>query len=281
MVPAPGYCQPPLRGKNHVLVRNNEGVALAWMNYQSTFRRFPPAHVADKNGKPMHSWRVLILPFLDEMALYKACNFSEPWDGPKNKKLLAARPIYYADLDDVGARNAAAGRTSFVAIVGANAAWAGAKPKSADEIGNIDNTILVAEAADSGIAWTEPRDLSLDEFEAAHGQPPAIAVASHYGHEKGFFFVYDRPTVASIATVSDIFDLPPGSLSREELRKALQIGGFTEEVRSRDGYRDCPRHLNWPNIAALAVWLVSVGTLLTHALRSRKRSSVPATPPSG
>ena len=46
---------------------------------------FPPAYIADKNGKPMHSWRVLILPYLDYDDLYKAYDFSEPWDGPKNK----------------------------------------------------------------------------------------------------------------------------------------------------------------------------------------------------
>ena len=38
----------------------------------------------------MHSWRVLLLPYLDRSDLYKAYDFTEPWDGPNNRKLLPA-----------------------------------------------------------------------------------------------------------------------------------------------------------------------------------------------
>ena len=72
--------------------------------------------------------------------------------------------------------------------------------------------------------------------------------------------------------------LRTGNRSTEDLRKVLQIGGYKEEARGFTRPYGEPR-LNWPNIAALAVWLLSVGTLLTHAVRSRKRLSVPATPP--
>jgi hypothetical protein len=58
-------------------------------------------------------------------------------------------------------------------------------------------------------------------------------------------------------------------LSREELRKVLQIGGCGPEV-IRDLNHRPPRRLNWPNIAALAVWLLSVGTLLTCAVPNTK-----------
>jgi len=258
--------------------KNLSYIQVALQCYHSDYGRYPPAYIADKNGKPIHSWRVLILPYLYETALYKAYNFSEPWDGPNNKKLLAARPIYYACSEDPGTQNAKVGLTSFVAVVGANAAWSGVKPKSTGEIRDVRNTILVAEAADSGIAWTEPRDLSLDDLEAAQGHSQAIAVSSHHGLEKGFFFVYDRPAVAVVAMASGgTSDLPLGSLSPEELRKALQIGGFSEDIKSRDGFRDRGRRPNWPNIAALAVWLLSVGTLLTQAVRSRKTWSTPPT----
>jgi hypothetical protein len=65
-----------------------------------------------------------------------------------------------------------------------------------------------------------------------------------------------------------------GSRSREDLQKLFQIGGFDDEELG-----DPPRHLNWPNIAALAVWLLSVGTLLTRAVRTRKTLPTPLTTP--
>jgi hypothetical protein len=100
---------------------NLKQIALALLNYEAANGCFPPAYIADKNGKPMHSWRVLILPYMEELALYKAYNFAEPWDGPKNKKLLASCPRCYqcpADPDDYGPVT----QTSYVAVVGRNAA---------------------------------------------------------------------------------------------------------------------------------------------------------------
>src|SRR5271157_339454 len=69
-------------------LNNLKEIAAALQAYHQANGCFPPAYVADKNGKPMHSWRVLILPYLDLDTLYKAYDFTQPWDGPNNKKLL-------------------------------------------------------------------------------------------------------------------------------------------------------------------------------------------------
>ena len=60
-------------------------VVLAMHCYHGEYGCFPPAYIADKNGKPIHSWRVLVLPGLEDTPMYKCYNFGEPWDGPKNK----------------------------------------------------------------------------------------------------------------------------------------------------------------------------------------------------
>jgi len=65
-------------------------IKLALQNYHSTYGSFPPAYVADATGKPMHSWRVLILPFLEQDSLYNAYSMAEPWDGPEQQEV--ARP---------------------------------------------------------------------------------------------------------------------------------------------------------------------------------------------
>src|SRR5690349_21111160 len=63
---------------------NLKQIGLALHNYHDTYGSFPPAYVADAEGRPMHSWRVLILPFIDCNDLYKEYNFSEPWSSPDN-----------------------------------------------------------------------------------------------------------------------------------------------------------------------------------------------------
>ncbi|HZW34640.1 MAG TPA: DUF1559 domain-containing protein [Isosphaeraceae bacterium] len=45
------------------------------------------SYIADATGKPMHGWRVLILPFLEQSAVYNQYDFSEPWDGPNNPRM--------------------------------------------------------------------------------------------------------------------------------------------------------------------------------------------------
>jgi hypothetical protein len=71
-----------------VCSNNLKQLGLALHNYHQTYGCFPPAYVADEDGRPMHhSWRVLVLPFLEQQQLYDQYRFDEPWDGPNNRKL--------------------------------------------------------------------------------------------------------------------------------------------------------------------------------------------------
>src|SRR5262245_18129478 len=70
-------------------------IGLALQNYHDVYGSLPPAYIADANGKPLHSWRVLILPFLGERNLYEAYQFDEPWNGPSNSKLAEQVPACY------------------------------------------------------------------------------------------------------------------------------------------------------------------------------------------
>ena len=258
-------------------------IAMALRDYHDANGCFPPAYIAGKNGKPLHSWRVLILPYLERTDLYKAYNFTEPWDGPRNHKLLASCPRLYQCPSDPSACASGSTQTSYFAVVGPKAAWPGEKSRklgTVDFPGGPSNTIMVVEVANSGIPWMEPRDLSLDVLRATGAKPPALAVSSNHGHNEDFFFTYDQHCGANVAMADGHQDyLPPDSLSTEHLRKILQVGGYREEASGSgsDSFDD-GRRLNWPNIAALAVWFLSVGTLLVRAARSRKaRQTLAAT----
>jgi hypothetical protein len=75
---------------------NLGGVGLALHNYQATHGRLPPAVVYSPDGKPLYSWRVLILPFIEDDTLFKEFNLDEPWDSPHNIALLPRMPKSYA-----------------------------------------------------------------------------------------------------------------------------------------------------------------------------------------
>ena len=66
---------------------NLKQIGIALHSYHDVYKTFPPAYIPDEDGKPMHSWRVLILPFIEQQALYEQYDFNEPWDGPNNSQL--------------------------------------------------------------------------------------------------------------------------------------------------------------------------------------------------
>src|SRR5437867_4482802 len=59
-------------------------IGLALQNYHDDYHSFPPAYIADADGKPMHSWRVMILPYMERKGLYDKYDLNEPWNGPNN-----------------------------------------------------------------------------------------------------------------------------------------------------------------------------------------------------
>src|SRR5687767_15769954 len=60
-------------------------IAIALHNYHDVYHCLPPAYTVDAAGKPLHSWRTLILPFSEQKALYDQIDLTKPWDDPANK----------------------------------------------------------------------------------------------------------------------------------------------------------------------------------------------------
>jgi prepilin-type processing-associated H-X9-DG protein len=141
---------------------NLKQLGLAFHNYHHQFGSFPPAYVKGKDGRPAHSWRVLLLPFLGRQDLYDAYHFDEPWDGPNNAPLVEQMPAVFACPPGSGGTP---GRTSYVAVVGSQTMWPGHRAvRIQDVTDGLSNTIQLIEIADSDISWTEPRDVLLREL---------------------------------------------------------------------------------------------------------------------
>jgi len=135
-------------------------ICLAFHNYESAYGHFPPAYIADENGKPMHSWRVLILPFIEENAVYEQYDFDEPWDGPNNSKLVD-KLSYQGFFNFLGDDQ---NQTGFKLVTGPGAVFGdGRKPTFGDIKAGSSNTIMLVDDNTKRVNWMSPEDVSIDE----------------------------------------------------------------------------------------------------------------------
>jgi RNA polymerase sigma factor (sigma-70 family) len=155
-------------------IDNLKVLCLAMHNYHADYGQFPPAVVCAKDGKALLSWRVLLLPYLDQGNLYRQLKLDEPWDSPTNKKLLAKMPKVYA-IPGGGAK--ATGATIYQVFTGAGTVFPSPKAsRFADITDGLTKTILIVEAAEA-VPWTKPADLTYDPKKPL----PKLGGISHKG----------------------------------------------------------------------------------------------------
>ena len=142
---------------------NLKQIGLALHNYHDTYGSLPSAYTVDDDGQPLHSWRTLILPFLEEQTLYDQIDLSKPWNDPANETVFkAARVSVYAcpsaELKD--------SKTTYVAVVGSETSFSGSEVRSFDEVKDgLSNTLLVLETSHAhAVPWMEPADADADQF---------------------------------------------------------------------------------------------------------------------
>lgn len=159
--------------------RGNYGqLCLALHNYHETYKCLPPAYIADANGKPMHSWRVLLLPFLGGHEIYKQYDFREPWDGPNNRK-LGDKMNHHTWQCPSGSNFGENSMTNYVAVVGPQTAFPGGRSITFDDFRDgLENTILLVEITNSNIHWMEPRDLNFDEMSFTINDPQRPSISA-------------------------------------------------------------------------------------------------------
>jgi prepilin-type processing-associated H-X9-DG protein len=149
---------------------NLKQIGLALHNFHNTKNRFP-ADVRGKDGKPLLSWRVQILPFLDQQALFIEFAMDEPWDSPHNKALLEQMPSSFA----VPGAPAEPGMTFYRGFSGDRALFDAKVSNGVAMTGITDgtsNTIAVVEAKEA-VPWTKP-----DSDIASGGDEAASKVAA-------------------------------------------------------------------------------------------------------
>ena len=170
LLPAVGAARAAARRASST--NNLRQITLAMHMYHDTHRSYPPAVVTDAAGQPLYSGRVLLLPYLEQQALYNQWDRSQAWDSPANMPLAQTTLKVFQDP----AGKMLPGQTDYLFVTGSGTAQDPAQGgNSFDRVTDgLSNTLFFVETANSGVNWAEPRD-----FDAS--QPVPLPPGNHAG----------------------------------------------------------------------------------------------------
>ena len=136
-------------------INNLKQVGLAIQNFESQRKELPPS----RNYDHYTTWAFLILPFLEQQRLYEQYDFDEPWDSPNNKIVgNTAIPVYSCPTDP--SSGVLPNQTSYMVVTGPTTVFNGGQAaRMRDILDGTSNTIMVVEAAGSGVTWSQPVDI--------------------------------------------------------------------------------------------------------------------------
>lgn len=146
-------------------------IALAMQSYHDQYQAFPPAYTVDTEGKPLHSWRTLILPYLNEQALYDSIDLTKPWDDEDNLHAWKSIPQVYR----CSVHRDKGNRTTYLAVVAPGSCL---QPRESAALSDITDgaskTVLMIDVSEEqGVIWMSPQDANLDQFLAMGTKLPS------------------------------------------------------------------------------------------------------------
>lgn len=166
----PAVTQARVAARRAQATNNLKQLALAMHNYADVNRSFPPAVLYGPDGKTPYSWRVALLPYLEQAPLYQQYKFDEPWDSANNKLVLAKMPAVFRDPNDP----ADSTFSSYYGLTGPATIFFGKEGAKFVQITDgTSNTLMFVEAKRE-IPWTKPEDIPYDK------EKPLPKLGGHY-----------------------------------------------------------------------------------------------------
>ena len=137
-------------------------IGLALLNYEISYGSLPPAYTVDGNGNRLHSWRTLILPYLEQHALYEKIDLTKAWDDPAN----AAYHNMRIDVFECPSSGVAPGSSNYLVVVDPSGIFHGSNFCNLTDVHDgTDNTLLVVEVDKSlSVPWMSPSDIDMQTY---------------------------------------------------------------------------------------------------------------------
>ncbi len=149
--------------RRNVSMNNMKQLMILLLNYDATYGNLPPHAIYSNEGKPLLSWRVAVLPYLEQKQLYDQFKLDEPWDSEHNLKLAKQMPEVF--LDPSSTLTAADGKTHYLAVGGKSGIFPDRKvgTKLVEVSDGTSNTIAIVQVDDEhAVPWTKPADFTPD-----------------------------------------------------------------------------------------------------------------------
>ena len=247
-------------------------IGLALLSDASAQGHFPLVCASSKDGKPLFSWAVSMLPRLDSnKSTYDKLRRDEPWDRPYNKRILDQYPSglfrcprAVQQCDDLTA--------NYVAIIGPGTIWRNeGTVKLPDLPDGGSHTVALVEVVDSDKHWAEPFALTVDEVLDNMRTGKGVRISSC--HPAGVNVLFADGNVRTL----------PAKMPFSFWRKILASEIPTKDLDEIDDlidpnapdmvdvYVGSPAPKPWPMILGVIVWLISIVLLFHRAVKSRKK----------
>ncbi|MCA9214126.1 MAG: DUF1559 domain-containing protein [Planctomycetales bacterium] len=187
-------------------------LVLGMLNHESAWASFPPIKkMRGDDGKSGLSWRVHILPFLDEIELYQKFKLDEPWDSPHNINLLGEMPDVFRTYSNSGLTDPVLkpGYTTFVAPVGEGTIMGGNEVVKVRHIvdGTSKTVLLVEVTPGRAVPWTAPKDYNFPMNEPGAGlawdKNGQVGVAFCDGHWRAIPKSTSKETLRNLFMMND------------------------------------------------------------------------------
>lgn len=188
-------------------------LGLAFHQYYDVYKSFPPSYVTDADGTPIHSWRVLILPFVDTpdaKRMAEQYEYDEPWNSPTNLAVAVQMPEVFRSPRRRNGRP----ETDYLVITGPGTLFEKDRGTQLQQVTDgLSNTLLLVEVFESGVPWTAPRDLDFTKI------PMALVPSTRKGNAGG---IKGSEADGALVCFADGYVARlPNSISAETLKRLI------------------------------------------------------------
>lgn len=204
----------PEASRRNSCLNNLKQISLALLTYEEEHGEFPPAYTVDVEGNRLHSWRTLLLPYLEQQQLFDTIDLTKPWDDPANLKAReAVVEVYVCPSSTVEDE-----MTTYLGVFGADCFFSGSEPRKLSDVtdGTAQTLAVIEVSAEQAVHWMSPHDVAKDVLLAVNselksGHPGIVQAARVDGSVCSLSNAIDKQVLGGLLTINGGETIDPGA----------------------------------------------------------------------